>query len=545
MHDVGSARRVGATAPLATMTLLASTAPMMPAATCFSFLSLGEVAAVARTCTRWSEAVDAMPSRCDEWTLEMTLKMRVPPTMAKMAHSRLVRHIGSLLASHLPPNPLRLLTTILRSGRCAALTQLRIGNTRMFTEDAIDLAHAIVDGGTITSVDLSGCGLGSRNARALAPLSGSRALRSLNLANNDIDADGARGIAHMILASSTIAEVDLSGNAIDTADGVAPFAACIRHSRSLTTLRLGGGIGDDGACILADALRDSRAITHLDLSGSEIRDSGAIALARGILASRTVLRVDLDRNWITTPGAIALSECIDDRSSVVRVGLTFNPIGSVGVLAFAASVARRTALLDLRGAGSDTIDETTTRKLAGLISESRTLATFDLRQNTIDDASAVALARAIEDNRTLTHVDLACNQIGREGVTALVDAFDSRGSPCVLTLSDRRTSGDRSTDVSAVGLATAIRRVSATRTGTTAVDLLSLCTSSPLALADAIESNGGTIIVGVSEDQLDSDDVFAIVTAAAHRSTRAVHRVDLSANQGRHQLYIFGRDDAR
>lgn len=86
---------------------------------------------------------------------------------------------------------------------------------------------------------------------------------------------GARGLADILLFNSTLASLDLRGNAL----------------------------GNDGAVALARALRShgNALLTELDLGYNEIKDDGACALAQALKANAegAVRQLRLNANYIS------------------------------------------------------------------------------------------------------------------------------------------------------------------------------------------------------------------------------------------------------
>ncbi|CAE7258667.1 NLRC3 [Symbiodinium sp. CCMP2592] len=77
-------------------------------------------------------------------------------------------------------------------------------------------------------------------------------------------------------------------------------------------------IGDDGAKVLAEALKINRSVTEISLTRNNIGDDGAQALAGAIAINSSIVKVDLSFNSrIGEVGAQALEEVRQANSSVV------------------------------------------------------------------------------------------------------------------------------------------------------------------------------------------------------------------------------------
>lgn len=73
------------------------------------------------------------------------------------------------------------------------------------------------------------------------------ALRTLDLSNNDIDDTGIFAIADLLIANTTISDMNLAGNRIGCVGGAA-LGTCLIYNTSLRTLILDRNeIGDSGS----------------------------------------------------------------------------------------------------------------------------------------------------------------------------------------------------------------------------------------------------------------------------------------------------------
>jgi Ran GTPase-activating protein (RanGAP) involved in mRNA processing and transport len=55
---------------------------------------------------------------------------------------------------------------------------------------------------------------------------------------------------------------------------------------------------DEGAALLAAALRSNRVLLSLDLRNNNVSDAGAVALAECLQANCTLTELQLNSNWI-------------------------------------------------------------------------------------------------------------------------------------------------------------------------------------------------------------------------------------------------------
>ena len=137
-------------------------------------------------------------------------------------------------------------------------------------------------------------------------------LTSLNLAQNNITAEGVKQLADALMHSECkLTKLNLTRNKI-TAEGVKQLAFALMHSEcKLTHLDLAyNKITDEGVKQLADALMHSECkLTHLNLWGNNITYEGAKQLADALMHSECKLtHLDLTHNNITAEGKKLLAK---------------------------------------------------------------------------------------------------------------------------------------------------------------------------------------------------------------------------------------------
>ncbi|GBG28273.1 Nucleotide-binding oligomerization domain-containing protein 2 [Hondaea fermentalgiana] len=122
-------------------------------------------------------------------------------------------------------------------------------------------------------------------------------LRKLNLANNNIDCEGAKMVSRVIHSLRTLEVVELEGNNI-SASGAKALAKSLVKSQTLQQLDISrNNVRDRGAAQFAKALAVGVSIHTLRLADNFIFDEGACKLADALCKGKTDLRVlDLANN---------------------------------------------------------------------------------------------------------------------------------------------------------------------------------------------------------------------------------------------------------
>ena len=92
-------------------------------------------------------------------------------------------------------------------------------------------------------------------------------------------------------------------------------------------------LGDDGAILLANALRTNVHLKKITCASNAIGDRGAEAIAETLLENTTLQSLDLSLNWITDTGAIALASALMENAALREFSLSENRFGARGSLA--------------------------------------------------------------------------------------------------------------------------------------------------------------------------------------------------------------------
>ena len=203
-------------------------------------------------------------------------------------------------------------------------------------------------------------------------------------------------------------------------------ALCQRACR-LSTVNLGENhIDDRGAASLADALRDSRSLTELQLRDNGITDVGAIALANALDPRWAPLSaLDLSANaGITAHSAPHFAHALSASPPPPLAALALGgcALGDAGarVLADALPSAPLLRALALYGNG---IGDAGAAALAGALRRGSRLEALSLFGNAVACPGAAAFADALPAAKALKSLDLFDNDVDFAGASALATAI--------------------------------------------------------------------------------------------------------------------------
>ena len=145
-----------------------------------------------------------------------------------------------------------------------------------------------------------------------------RHLRYLHLENNEINADGCRGLAKLLQGGdAALTKLYLDGNEIDD-KGVEILAEALRRNKSLIFIDLSNNnIKGDGVAALATTLKCNATLETLHLCNNKIGDDGVAALVDALHRNTTLRELYLRGDTgISKIGKISLLKLVIDVSSI-------------------------------------------------------------------------------------------------------------------------------------------------------------------------------------------------------------------------------------
>uniref|UniRef100_A0A3Q4M8Z0 Leucine rich repeat containing 74A n=1 Tax=Neolamprologus brichardi TaxID=32507 RepID=A0A3Q4M8Z0_NEOBR len=240
------------------------------------------------------------------------------------------------------------------------------------------------------AVTLSHHGLGPLGCKALAIALTDTQISALALADNSIQAEGAKYLMETLRANFTIQHLDISHNHLKSA-GAEYVAKMLLDSISLKSVKLSNGFTDDDAKYFADALSTNSRIKVLDLSHNEFCGKGGEHLGQ-LLNNEGLEVLDLSWNHLRMKGAVAFCAGLKVNMMLKHLDLSWNGFGNEGALAMGEALKFNTTLVHL-----------------------------NLNNNRLTNEGVSMLCRGLEFNDTLRVLTLAYNSLTVEGALALVN----------------------------------------------------------------------------------------------------------------------------
>lgn len=250
--------------------------------------------------------------------------------------------------------------------------------------------------------------IGNFGARVIAAeLTKNITLKQLELNYQNILPQGIEDLANALQQNKTLTSLSLIGNFVGLR-GAQALAQWLKINDSLANhLDLTHCLIDDAAVkILADSLAENKTLQQLCLSNNEIADVGAEALA-GMLKHNSVLHtLILAKNKISKDGAKALAEALSANNSLKKIDLKDNLIDCQGMTDLLKAMTKNQAVETFTASFHSVTNinyQDTVNALLELISHNQTVASLQLDGFTFTDSQSLYLLNELEKNHTLTN----------------------------------------------------------------------------------------------------------------------------------------------
>ncbi|KAH9773496.1 RNI-like superfamily protein [Citrus sinensis] len=320
-----------------------------------------------------------------------------------------------------------------------ALKTLNLSGNPIGDEGVKCLCDILVDNAGVERLQLSSVDLRDEGARAIAELlKNNSILRVLELNNNMIDYSGFTSLAEALLENSTIRSLHLNGN-YGGALGANALAKGLEGNKSLRELHLhGNSIGDEGIRALMSGLSSRKGkLAVLDIGNNSISAKGAFHVAEYIKNCKSLLWINLYMNDIGDEGAEKIADALKQNRTITTIDLldlAYNPIGADGAKAL-SEVLKFHGNINTLKLGWCQIGASGAEFVADMLRYNNTISILDLRANGLRDEGAKCLAQSFKVvNEALTSIDLAFNEIRDDGAFAIAQALKANEDVAVTSL---------------------------------------------------------------------------------------------------------------
>jgi Ran GTPase-activating protein (RanGAP) involved in mRNA processing and transport len=251
--------------------------------------------------------------------------------------------------------------------------------------------------------------------------------------------------------SQSLQRLDLSYNFI-TDEGVAKLKELLVASSALRHLVLTGNeIGPDGCKVLLDGLRANAAgeLRTLDLSRNPLKNHGGLAVAEFLQKNELLQELNLEETQIEIDALIALAAVLHVSNTTLRSlnvsGPSLFTLQEEHTTHFGLMLRMNTGLKRIH-LGRHQMYDSGVGVMVHYLVQNRTLRALDLRSNQIGWRGAHSLATLLKEDCLLEDLNLSHNRIGEKdeisGAEALGEALQQNRSLLRLSLGHNQLCGE-------------------------------------------------------------------------------------------------------
>ena len=244
----------------------------------------------------------------------------------------------------------------LDSGSCAVLADLiphmphlkilRLSdNFNIGQGGAVQLITSLTAHNSLEELLLATTGIGVEDCRALNELlSSSTSFKNFQICDNDLSSEAVELVVSGLHHNHTLVYLNLAQCNIDS-DGACQLASALCTNDTLQELDLyHNPIGVRGATAFAEMLRTNHTLVHLNLAQCKIDSDGACRLASALCTNDTLQELDLYHNPIGVRGATAFAEMLLENKSMKELNLRDVSIGEEGTQKLIDSLTHNTTV---------------------------------------------------------------------------------------------------------------------------------------------------------------------------------------------------------
>ncbi|WP_375333338.1 hypothetical protein [Candidatus Tisiphia endosymbiont of Xenochironomus xenolabis] len=188
---------------------------------------------------------------------------------------------------------------------------------------------------------------------------------------------------------------------------------------------------DENNMSFVDLLKNSN-ITKLNIAANGLGDTAANdstniikSIAEALKNNKTLTILDLSSNFIGDEGAKAIAEALKKNKTLTSLNLSSNFIGAEGTKAIVEALLVYNSTLASLNLSLNNIKDGAVELIAKMLESNRTLTNFDLSHNRITVEGIKAIVESLKNNKTLTNLELSYNCIGAEGIKAIAEMLES------------------------------------------------------------------------------------------------------------------------
>ena len=299
---------------------------------------------------------------------------------------------------------------------CTHLEELNINDNRIGEDGACVLASSLYNlKESLLKLDISNNSIKSGCVNVIADvLKQYKHLTELNISGNYIGEDGACVLASSLCnLKESLLKLDISNNSIKSG-GVKAIANALKQCKHLGELNISGNyIGEDGACVLASSLCNFKKSLHkLDISNNGIKSGGVNAFANALKQCKHLTELNISGNCIGDVGLSGLASTFRHCAGrLCKLDVSSNNIRIDGAKAIANVLKRCTHLEELVVSHNSIGDEGACIIASSLGHCAQSLHKLCMSDNDIGTKGCEAIAKALKHYKKLKELDLSSNNL--------------------------------------------------------------------------------------------------------------------------------------
>ena len=266
--------------------------------------------------------------------------------------------------------------------------------------------------------------------------------QALNLRNHGLTAEWGPSLYDFLSDQSHLISVDLANNDLN-ADGIDYVCSALQRDKNLTTLDVSSNdIGLFGANAVADLLSSSSCqLRTLSLGSNNLTDLDIESFIIAIRGNEILTQLDLRCNRFQDSTAQHIKEVLTQNSTLKTLDISWNLFSADGIVKIFEGLQKNKTLSGLSLVGCRIVDDLV-EQFTDICMSNKSLEHLDFSENAITDTGLQILCRFISSNEQLKSLKLGSNCITSDGAVYLLDSLSAYKMSKLMLVDLSGTYGD-------------------------------------------------------------------------------------------------------
>ena len=242
----------------------------------------------------------------------------------------------------------------------------------------------------------------------------------LGISNNKIGNEGAIVLADALKCCTNLSVLTVSNNGVW--DSINVVVGALQNCTHLEELTL--NITVNTACTLASSIYYFKmSLQILDISNSYIGSEGCKAISEALKNCTNLKEFNVSGNFLMDGNAKILAEALKFCVNLHKLNISYNNIGREGANAIADALYHCTHLEELNVSQNNIREEGACSIASSFSHYAQSLVKLDIRSNHIGNEGCKAIAKALKHCVNIRELCISSNNIGNDGARALAEAL--------------------------------------------------------------------------------------------------------------------------